>query len=234
MMVRWNNMPLSTTARRAVLVALIGLPIAACQSDRIVTGSVPTSVEDRYPIGVVPERTKLDLNATGYGLSEPDKVMVEEFILGWRRRGTGGLQIQAPVDTANAAEAASVIEDVKAIAYNYGMPVESIQVAGYHTTHRIAPVRLVYERMTTTLECGAWPTDAGGDWQNLPYENFGCASQKNLAAMVEDPRDLNGPRQQTPRDGQRRDTVYGKYRKGEDPSTVYNDSKNGQISEVAQ
>ena len=227
-------MPLSTIARRTLAVALISLPIAACKSDRVITGSVPTSVEERYPIGVVPERTKLDLNATSNGLNRPDKQMVQEFILGWRKRGTGGLEVLVPIDTANETQALSVVEEVKAIAYDYGMPVDSIRVVGYHTTHDVAPVRLVYERMITTLQCGAWPTDAGGDWRNLPYENFGCASQKNLAAMVEDPRDLEGPRPQTPRDGQRRDTVYEKYRKGEDPSTTYNQEDTGQISEVAQ
>lgn len=228
-------MPLSRTARRIVMVALVGLPIAACQSDRVVTGSVPTSVEQRYPIGVVPERTKLDLNATGTRLSKPDKVIVEEFILGWRRQGTGGLEVLAPIGTANEDEAISVIEEVKEIAYAYGMPVESIHVVGYRTTHNTAPVRLAYERVTATLECGAWPTNAGGDWRNIPYENFGCASQKNLAAIVEDPRDLNGPRPgSTPRDGQRRDTVYEKYRKGQDPSTIYGEEQTGQISEVAQ
>ncbi len=228
-------MPISYSARRVVMVALVGLPIAACQSDRVVTGSVPTSVEQRYPIGVVPERVKLDLNATGTRLSRPDKAMVEEFVLGWRRQGTGGLEVMAPTGTANEAEAASVAEEVKEIAYAYGMPIESVHIVGYRTTQYTAPVRLAYERSTATLECGAWPTNAGGDWRNLPYENFGCASQKNLAAMVEDPRDLNGPRSgTTPRDGQRRDTVYGKYRKGEDPSTIYNDAGTGQISEVAQ
>ena len=43
--------------------------------------------------------------------------------------------------------------------------------------------------------CGNFPDDlASGDnyheWQNLPYENFGCATQKMLAAQIDDPRDL--------------------------------------------
>jgi len=227
-------MSLSLTARRLAAVVLVGLPLAACKSDRVITGSVPTSVEDRYPIGVVPARTKLDLNADGHGLSRPDKAMVEEFILGWRRRGTGGLEVMAPIGTANETEAVSVVEEVKEIVYAYGMPVDSVHVTGYRTTLYEAPVRLAYERMITTLECGAWPTNAAANHQNRPYENFGCATQKNLAAIVEDPRDLEGPRTMTPRSGSRRDTVYDKYRKGEDPSTTYNDDEVGQISEVAQ
>lgn len=218
--------------RRALVVALIGLPLAACKSDRVVTGSVPTAVEDRYPIGVVPERTKLDLNADGYGLSAPDAAVTREFVLDWRERGTGGLEVFTPIGTRNEAEAASVVEDVKEIAYAYGMPVDAVHVRQYHTTLSVAPVRLAYERMMATLECGAWPTNVAQNWQNLPYENFGCAYQKNMAAMVENPRDLEGPRPQTPRDAQRRDTVFGKYRAGEDPSTIYNNENKGEVAEV--
>jgi pilus assembly protein CpaD len=227
-------MPLSSTACRITAFTVAGLLLTACNSDRVVTGSVPTSVEQRFPIGVVPERRKLDLNATGTGLSMPDKAITEDFILGWRKDGTSGLEVLTPIGTANEKEAASVTEEVKAIAYTYGMPVESVQVVGYRTTHNVAPVRLAYERQVTTVECGAWPTNALGNWQNQPYENFGCASQKNLAAMVENPSDLEGPRPTIPRDAQRRDDVFGKYRKGQDPSTIYTDQTAGQISEVAQ
>lgn len=219
---------------RLAVLALMALPLAACQSDRVVTGSVPTSVDQRYPIGVIPERPKLDLNATGYGLSRPDRQMVQEFVLGWRERGTGGLDVLAPVGTANEAQAASVVEEVRAIAYDYGMPADAVYVTGYTTTQAFGPVRLSYERMVATLECGAWPTNVAENWRNVPYENFGCATQKNLAAMVEDPRDLAGPRPMTPRDAQRRDTVFDKYRKGEDPSTVYRDTEGGEVAEVGQ
>lgn len=227
-------MPLTSRFTRLALVAAAGLPLIACQSDRVITGSVPTSVEERYPIGLVPERVKLDLNATGTGLNRPDLAMVEEFVLDWRSRGTGGLEVLTPVGTANEAEAASVVEEVKQVVHAYGMPVESVRVVPFRTTEYTAPVRLIYERVVATLECGAWPTNAGGTGKNIPYENFGCATQKNLAAMVEDPRDLEGPRPMTPRDGQRRDTVYAKYRKGEDPSTTYPQDNTGEIAEVAQ
>jgi len=222
--------------RAIAAIVLLGPPLAACKSDRVITGSVPVSIEERYPIGVVPERRKLDLNATGYGLSRPDKQMTEEFILSWRQRGSGGLEVLTPVGTANETEALSVVEEVKAIAYNYGMPVDAVHVVSYRTAQAYAPVRLAYERMVTTLECGAWPTNAATDWRNLPYENYGCATQKNLAAMVEDPRDLEGPRPVwTPRDGERRDTVYEKYREGKDPSTQYEDvAESGTVSDLAE
>ena len=51
--------------------------------------------------------------------------------------------------------------------------------------------------------CGQWPHDLGpsadGNYiENQPYWNLGCASQRNLAAMVDNPADLVQPRGETP------------------------------------
>jgi pilus assembly protein CpaD len=44
---------------------------------------------------------------------------------------------------------------------------------------------------------------------------WGCATQNNLAAMMQNPRDLKGPRGWSPRDARRRDAVWDKYIKGD-------------------
>ena len=57
-----------------------------------------------------------------------------------------------------------------------------------------APIRLSYRAMSAGTEpCGKWSGDLGDTTQNKHYENFGCASQNNLAAMVANPSDLLGP-----------------------------------------
>ena len=54
--------------------------------------------------------------------------------------------------------------------------------------------------------------------ENQPYWNFGCASQRNLAAMVDNPADLVQPRGESPAYTARRSVAIDKYRKGENPS----------------
>ena len=62
-----------------------------------------------------------------------------------------------------------------------------------------------------TTPCGRWPTDLARDDNNGNYENFGCASQNNLAAQVANPSDLLAPRGMTPIDSERRTAVYQSY-----------------------
>jgi pilus assembly protein CpaD len=58
-------------------------------------------------------------------------------------------------------------------------------------------------------------------FENQPPWNFGCASQRNLAAMVDNPADLVQPRGETPADVTRRTQVMGAYRQGQPTGTQY-------------
>src|SRR5439155_427840 len=75
--------------------------------------------------------------------------------------------------------------------------------------------------------CGLWPEDIGSSiknksyFENKPYYNFGCAYQRNMAAMVDNPSDLVQPRSETPADTPRRTAGFEKYRKGT-PTTTTN------------
>jgi len=78
-------------------------------------------------------------------------------------------------------------------------------------------------------QCGQWPDDLGvapgnGNALNRPNWNHGCATQHNLAAIVADPNDLLRPRAETTLDAARRQTVIGRYRRGDSPGphTVHN------------
>jgi len=69
-----------------------------------------------------------------------------------------------------------------------------------------------------------WPHDLGPTYErehfeNRQYWNFGCAQQRNLAAMVENPADLVQPRSEVPPYNGRRTTVLDKYHRGESTAT---------------
>jgi pilus assembly protein CpaD len=64
-------------------------------------------------------------------------------------------------------------------------------------------------------ECAPlWEQDLAHQSNNQPWASFGCATNANLAAMIEDPADLLRPRDMDPRDSNRRSTVMEAYREG--------------------
>lgn len=52
-------------------------------------------------------------------------------------------------------------------------------------------VRVVVERYVAVApECPPFGTDTGAEWANRPLPGLGCATARNLAAMIARPRDL--------------------------------------------
>jgi pilus assembly protein CpaD len=105
---------------------------------------------------------------------------------------------------------------------------------------RLATLKLHYPKILAQAgPCGLWPHDLGPSLQresfeNREYHNLGCATQHNLAAMVDNPADLVQPRGEVPAYTARRTTVLDKYRKGEGTATNYPNADKGKISEVGQ
>jgi pilus assembly protein CpaD len=62
--------------------------------------------------------------------------------------------------------------------------------------------------MTVSPDCGNWRDNAGRNDENIPYDNFGCASQRNLAAMIARPSDAVYATPEVPRQGDKKSTDY--------------------------
>jgi pilus assembly protein CpaD len=85
-----------------------------------------------------------------------------------------------------------------------------------------------------------WPEDIGPSFnrdyfEHQPPWNYGCATQRALAAEVADPSDLVQPRSETPTYTMRRATVLQKYTNGESTETAEPSSTNAaKISDVGK
>ena len=175
-------------------------------------------------------------------LSGAQRAQVVAFVGEWHRESTGGIRIDVPEGTSNAKAASSAAQEARSILVAAGVPGGSIIL------HRSRPVnpgklttlQLSYPRMAAHAgPCGLWPHDLGPTWdrehyENLEYWNFGCAQQRNLAAMVEDPADLVEPRGETPAYTGRRSVVLDKYRQGQSTVTVDPNADKGRISNIGQ
>ena len=101
-------------------------------------------------------------------------------------------------------------------------------------------IRVSYARMTAeTGPCGLWPDDVGPTLErahldNRDYYNFGCAYQRNMAAMADNPSDLVQPRAETPPYTVRRTEAFEKYRKGSPTATAYPDGEKAKLSETGK
>jgi pilus assembly protein CpaD len=232
-----------------LLGALAGLSAAlgACTytGAEVVTASVPDDYRLRHPIAVQEANSSIVVfvgHARG-GLSASQRADVMGLARTWVREGTGAIVVDVPVDTPNAQAAASASREIQATLAAGGVPPSGIRLQRYHPDdpRTLATIRLSYPRISAVAgPCGLWPEDLGpsvlnsGYSENRPYHNFGCATQRNLAAMIDNPADLEQPRSETAAYTERRTAAFEKYRKGNPTTTTYPESEKAKLSDAGK
>lgn len=228
------------TARALVLLAVSLPALAACQSNREVTGSIeaPADYRERHPIALTNEARIIDLFVEGpSGLTARSERDVGGFLAEYRSHANSGLIAQVPVGIENGAGTRRALDAIRRAAGG------RLSVQSYRPTDPtiVSPIRLSFKRLLAKVstQCGTWPEDVGvSDYEfaaaNRTWHNFGCAYNTNLAAQVADPNDLVRGRRETPPDIGRRMYNFEQIRKGTDPSTVWQTDKTSVKQGISQ
>ncbi|HEY7300879.1 MAG TPA: CpaD family pilus assembly protein [Xanthobacteraceae bacterium] len=229
---------------RLLAIAGCAAVLTGCNTVQEVTGAVPLDSRQRHPIVINegPRLVELFIGDKRGILNGSQRGQVLAFAGEWHRESTGGIRIDVPEGTSNAKAAASAAQEARSILVAAGVPSGSIALHRMRPINpgKMATLRLSYPRMTADAgPCGLWPHDLGPTWdrehyENLEYWNFGCAQQRNLAAMVEDPADLVEPRGETPPYTGRRDVVLDKYRQGQSTVSIDPNADKGKITNIGQ
>ena len=239
-----TNTTVDTRRRLRLALALMGLSVTlgACNTtEEIVTQTVPTDYRQRHPIAVQDGKRSIVIfvGQSRGGLSDSQRADVGGIARDWVREGTGAVVVDVPVDTANARAAAATTREIRSVLAAGGVPSRGIIQHPYRPEDPglLPTIRLSYSRLAAVAgPCGLWPEDMGpslldpGYNENKPYFNLGCATQRNLAAMIDNPADLEQPRPETPAYTERRSIAFERYRKGTTTATDYPEAEKAKLS----
>jgi pilus assembly protein CpaD len=216
----------STTQRphrftTALILGLAAATLGACKHDEYrgeVAGWTLMEPAQRHPILVSKEPETLDISVArnSQGLSPHQRADLIHFAQRARASDAGNskLIIVAPTGGQNEISSMYAVQEIRGLLADIGFPESSISIeASYDET---GPIQVSYLRyIAEGPTCGDWSTNLGVHPQRLAYPNFGCSSQRNLAAMVANPADLLGPRTESERFADRRRAVMDKYVAGD-------------------
>lgn len=229
-------------AATTLSVAALAAGLAGCMTEREV--ATPSDYRQRHAIAIKEKDRTVDVfvGINRGPLTPVQRAEVAGFAHVWKREATGGIIIDVPAGTPNEFAAAGSVREIRSILNAVGVPATAVSVRPYHPVDPVslATIKLNYSKMTAEVgPCGLWPHDLGPSIdrtynENRPYWNHGCATQRNLAAMVAEPADLVQPRTETAIYTPRRTVVGEKYRAGQSPATVYPNAKEGKISNLGQ
>jgi pilus assembly protein CpaD len=228
--------------------ALVGLAVvlgACTHTDDAVTASIPDDYRLRHPIAIQEANRSVVIfvgQARG-GLSASQRADVMGLAQTWLHEATGAIVADLPTETSNSRAAADSFREIHSLLAAAGVPPRGIVVHRFHPDdpRQMATIRLSYPKISAVAgPCGLWPEDIGPSiknksyFENKQYYNFGCAYQRNMAAMVDNPSDLVQPRSETPPYTIRRSEAFEKYRKGNTTTTNYPESDKAKLSDTGK
>lgn len=180
------------TPVRSILAAVLMVGgIAACGSDQPVDAEKAVVYDYRlkHPLTVTPSLALLQVTAEGHRLSAADRARVAAFAAEFVRRGNGAMEVSVGAADTKDAIARNFAQVIAGILLDEGLkPAEvKLQLVLDEPTLAAGQALARFQSSTAQLpECYDWRT---GD-ANAPSANFGCSLQRNIGAMVSNPRDL--------------------------------------------
>src|SRR5215475_10793258 len=235
-------------ARLAATLVGLSISLGACKTiDAPIMAAepYPDDYRARHPIAVTEADRSIVvfIGTSRGGMTAAQRADVMGMAQTWLREGTGGITIDMPTGTPNARAAHDTLREIQAMIAAAGVPPRAVAVRQYQPKdpRHMAAIRLNYPKISATAgPCGLWPDDVGASYKNSawfdnkPYYNFGCATQRNLASMIDEPSDLVQPRAETPAYTTRRTTAFEKYRKGTTTTTNYPEADKAKLSDTGK
>ncbi len=230
------------SAFRLLAAGIAAATLAGCYQPQT-RPPYPIDYRLRHPISMRDgaQTVEVFLGGSRGGLNPAQRADVLSFAQQWRKEGTGSIVIAVPRTGASRRAIADSLREIHSIFAASGIPQGAVHTRPYRPSDdALASIKLKYSKLVAEAgPCGLWPEDVGpasitNYLQNWPYWNFGCATQRNLAATVANPTDLVQPRGETPAYTARRSVALDKYRKGDSPSGKYDGYDDGKISNIGQ
>ncbi|MDO8876470.1 MAG: CpaD family pilus assembly protein [Pseudolabrys sp.] len=208
---------------------LAGL-LSGCYQSQNGHQAYATDYRERHPITLKEgeRRVEIFLGRNRGGLNPSQRADVLSFAQLWKREATSGIVIEVPKGGPTDHAAADSMREVHSILAASGVPGRAVYVRNYRpSATAMVSIKINYTKMVAEAgPCGKWPHNLGpgqdATYQNnQPYWNLGCAYQRNMAAMIDNPADLVQPRGEQPAYSARRSIAIDNYRKGINPSGAY-------------
>ena len=213
-----KNEFMNKTAKSVISVALLGIMISGCAMKT--PSYPPTVLRNKITVAETVERLELFTGSEGLHLSARDKAAMANFLAQYARSAEGPLYINVPTGVGNSRGIAQAQSAVRSHLSAMGLGGIQVQTGQYNSPPNApAPVIISYRRLAIApINCHQG-SSLQNTYNNQPYRNFGCAQTANLAAMIDNPRQLLRPEAFENSYAYGRDRVMDKFYKGETTSS---------------
>ncbi|GAA0629842.1 hypothetical protein GCM10009422_29210 [Brevundimonas kwangchunensis] len=216
--------------RALILLVPALLAVAACGTPGHPPPVTPLA---RYSLQVEPGLDRIALAVHDTGMSSTQSAALRDLVDRYARAGEGPLKVEAPAE--GDPKAIELAWAIRAQLTAHGIPAEQIQMASYTAPDPRAPILAGFETVRAAItDCSREPRSMRARYSNQSSLGFGCAVTSNMAAQIDNPRDIQHARGMTPVDSGRSAVVFANYRAGEATSTPQEELVRGQIARAVE
>lgn len=169
-----------------------------------------------FPVGVSRHTAAATVArpAEGQGWSRSDAQSMDRLAQEHFRRGAGKVEVSVAARDEAGKDAAQAFG--QAVAAQMALPAADVEVKVSVSASQTPDTALVEVPVWVAdlPECGHYAWQPSPDFDNRTTANFGCAVQRNVGMMVQNPADLVRARDSSGRDGARAADVLDKYGRG--------------------
>jgi len=211
------NMCIKRASMRLSLSVAAVVAATVCGGCDMLTNDIAAGLNDpakRHPIAFASNIESLFVEVVPgtRGLSANQEADVYRFLERYKAESGGPLRITAPKSAAGHLASSGVMHHIEAIVRNAGIDISLVETRRQSGGPKGEPLEISYDRTVAVApECADWGTNLGENRERLPFNNFGCATQRNFALNVANARDMQQPRQEMPRSSERRSATWTKY-----------------------
>ncbi|MEL6316029.1 MAG: CpaD family pilus assembly lipoprotein [Pseudomonadota bacterium] len=230
--------PAARLAPRLALLGVAAVALAACSGfrdrldgayDKGLTTDQP--YQKVHPITVESATKLVELPAKG-PVAGRDAAALDALARGYLTEGEGPITVAYPAAAGKGGSAAGAVRSAVRRLRAAGVAPRKIVTGAYDpSADGDRGVVVSYAALTATAgACGGLWEDTIQTYANQTPARFGCSHQRNLAAMISNPRDLLGPAPRDPSNPERRAVALEHYVAGSattSDQTIQNTSTTG-------
>ncbi|MDC9700834.1 MAG: CpaD family pilus assembly protein [Alphaproteobacteria bacterium] len=215
--------------------------LSACGSEnnQIIAVNPFMSVEQRHPIRVLEgvKYFEVPVPHGEKGMTLMQKSQFSSFIADYKNGSESELTVRVPIKPKSENAVRRVVKDIRELIMFAALPSHRIKYITYKGKQgrAVFSVFVTYPGIQALPEnkCGIWGNSFSYNKENTPYYNLGCATQNNLALMLDDPMDMKQPRIMEPPLADRSGTIGKAFVAGKNTASSKK-VEGGRISEVGQ
>jgi pilus assembly protein CpaD len=208
----------AASCRTLAVAALGAILISGCDDHRRLDDATAVRIsnaEERHPIQFASRREAIDIEVPpgAEGLSPNQHTDVYRYLQRYRHEAKGRLTVTAPAAARDRAAIARSLQGIQRHLVEAGVDYRLVRgTLPDARSGEVPAIRLSYQRpMAIAPQCDHWQENVGRNEERIPYPNWGCATQRNLAVMVDNARDLAVPQPEDQRSGERRSATWSAY-----------------------